>query len=116
MLLSPQPRTAARTLEDRRLNFRARGERCGAGGCNRLTGPGVEVSTCQIAATHNVLRPRRDMPDQPFAYTLTHEERGWTWRVYDEDGETVAAGAHASQSDAQAAVEQTIRLVAGLNA
>ncbi len=56
------------------------------------------------------------MPDQPFAYTLTHEERGWTWRVYDEDGQTVAAGAHASQSDAQAAVEATIRHAAGLNA
>lgn len=56
------------------------------------------------------------MPEQPFAYSLSHEERGWTWRVYDEDGETVAAGAHASQSDAQAAVEATIRQVAGLTA
>jgi len=56
------------------------------------------------------------MPDQPFAYCLNHEERGWTWRVYDQDGETVAAGAHASQSDAQAAVEATIREAARLTA
>ena len=56
------------------------------------------------------------MPEQPFAYSLSHEERGWTWRVYDEDGETVAAGADASQSDAQAAVEATIRQAAGLPA
>ena len=49
------------------------------------------------------------MPEQPFAYSLSHEERGWTWRVYDQDGETVAMGAQASQSDAQAAVEATIR-------
>lgn len=49
------------------------------------------------------------MPDQPFAYSLTHVESGWSWRVYDEDGETVATGAGFSQSDAQAAVEDSIR-------
>lgn len=54
------------------------------------------------------------MPDQPFAYSLTHEVQGWTWQVYDAEGETVAAGAHASQSDAQAAVEATIRQAAAL--
>jgi len=54
------------------------------------------------------------MPDQPFAYSLTHEAQGWSWQVYDAEGETVATGADASQSDAQAAVEATIREAAGL--
>lgn len=54
------------------------------------------------------------MNELPFAYSISHEERGWTWRVMDADGETVAAGARASQSDAQAAVEDTIRQVATL--
>ncbi|MBP6545282.1 MAG: hypothetical protein KA220_01085 [Phenylobacterium sp.] len=51
------------------------------------------------------------MTDQPFAYSLAHAERGWSWSVYDEDGETVATGLDLSQSDAQAAVEATIRRV-----
>lgn len=52
------------------------------------------------------------MPDTPFAYSLSHVESGWTWRIYDEDGETVASGQTLSQSGAQAAVEDTIRQVA----
>lgn len=52
------------------------------------------------------------MTDQPFAYSLAHAERGWSWSVYDEDGETVATGLDLSQSDAQAAVEDTIRRAA----
>lgn len=52
------------------------------------------------------------MTDQPFAYSLTHAESGWTWRVYDEDGEMVGAGADLCQSDAQASVEDLIRKVA----
>lgn len=52
------------------------------------------------------------MSELPFAYSLSHEERGWTWQVFDVDGETVAAGAQTSQSDAQAAIEDTIRRVA----
>lgn len=52
------------------------------------------------------------MSELPFAYSLSHEEHGWTWRVFDEDGETVAAGAQLSQSDAQVAVEDTIRRAA----
>jgi hypothetical protein len=49
------------------------------------------------------------MSELPFAYSLSHEELGWTWQVLDADGETVATGAQLSQSDAQAAVEDTIR-------
>ncbi|WP_421934053.1 hypothetical protein [Phenylobacterium sp.] len=52
------------------------------------------------------------MTDQPYAYSLAHAERGWSWSVYDEDGETVATGLDLSQSDAQAAVEDTIRRAA----
>lgn len=52
------------------------------------------------------------MSEQPYAYSLTHAESGWTWCVYDEDGETVAAGSVYSQSDAQAAIEDSIRLAA----
>ena len=52
------------------------------------------------------------MSELPFAYSLTHEERGWSWRVFDEEGETVAAGAQPSQSDARQAVEDIIRRAA----
>lgn len=50
------------------------------------------------------------MPEAPsFAYSLSQVENGWRWRVYDEDGETVAGGADASRAAAQAAVELTLR-------
>ncbi|HQT52452.1 MAG: hypothetical protein Q8N10_04220 [Phenylobacterium sp.] len=52
------------------------------------------------------------MTDQPFAYSLAHAELGWSWSVYDLDGETVATGLDRSQSGAQAAVEDTIRRAA----
>lgn len=45
-----------------------------------------------------------------FAYSLSQREDGWSWSVYDEDGETVAAGADASRSAAQAAVERMLSL------
>lgn len=48
------------------------------------------------------------MLDAPFAYSLSHVESGWSWRVMDEEGVTVAQGRDASQSAAQAAVEATI--------
>ena len=49
------------------------------------------------------------MTDLPFAYSLAHAECGWAWRIFDEDGETVAQGLDLSQSDAQASVESAIR-------
>ena len=67
---------------------------------------GLDLSYCCNAQSEAV------MSELPFAYSLSHEERGWTWRVFDEDGETVATGAQFSQSDAQAAVEDTIRRAA----
>lgn len=44
-----------------------------------------------------------------FAYSLSQFETGWRWRVYDEDGMTVAGGADPSRDAAQAAVELTLR-------
>lgn len=50
------------------------------------------------------------MTDSPFAYSLAHAESGWAWRIFDEDGETVAQGLDLSQSAAQASVETAIRI------
>lgn len=47
--------------------------------------------------------------DSSFAYSLSQSEEGWLWSVYDEDGVTVANGAHASRDAAQAAVNLTLR-------
>jgi hypothetical protein len=50
------------------------------------------------------------MPEpRSFAYSLSQAEDGWKWSVYDEDGITVAGGAHPSRDDAQAAVERTLQ-------
>jgi hypothetical protein len=44
-----------------------------------------------------------------FAYSLSQREDGWAWCVYDEDGVTVADGAHANRAAAQAAVDRMLR-------
>jgi hypothetical protein len=45
------------------------------------------------------------MLDAPlFAYSLSQMEDGWRWRVYDQDGVTVADGADPSRAAAEAAV------------
>jgi hypothetical protein len=49
------------------------------------------------------------MAYQALAYSLSQVEEGWRWCVYDEDGVTVADGAHPSRDAAQAAVESTLR-------
>jgi len=46
--------------------------------------------------------------DSPFAYSLSQEEEGWRWSVYDVDGVTVADGAHASRDLAEAAVASAL--------
>ncbi|MBJ7409146.1 MAG: hypothetical protein JHD15_02105 [Phenylobacterium sp.] len=43
------------------------------------------------------------------AYSLSHDADVWRWSVYDEDGVTVADGAHDTQAAAQAAVDNTLR-------
>jgi hypothetical protein len=50
------------------------------------------------------------MKDAPsFAYSLSQCEEGWRWRVYDEEGVTVAGGADPCRAAAQAAVDITLR-------
>lgn len=44
-----------------------------------------------------------------FAFSLSQDEEGWRWCVYDEDGATVADGAHPSQAAARAAVERLLQ-------
>jgi hypothetical protein len=51
------------------------------------------------------------LESRSFAYSLSHDEDVWRWSVYDEDGVTVAHGAHATQAAAQAAVDQLLRRV-----
>lgn len=49
------------------------------------------------------------MPElSSLAYSLSQNEEGWRWSVYDEDGVTVGDGAHPDQAQAQAAVERLI--------
>lgn len=43
------------------------------------------------------------------AYSLSQDDDVWRWSVYDEDGVTVADGAHATQAAAQAAVNITLQ-------
>jgi len=50
------------------------------------------------------------MPENSsFAYSLSQIEEGWRWSVYDEDGVTIADGAHKSRDAAEAAVASTLR-------
>ena len=51
------------------------------------------------------------LESRSFAYSLSHDEDVWRWSVYDEEGVTVADGAHPTQAAAQAAVEQLLRRV-----
>jgi hypothetical protein len=44
-----------------------------------------------------------------FAYSLSQVEEGWRWRVFDEDGVTVADGAHRSRDAAEAAVASMLK-------
>ena len=50
-----------------------------------------------------------------FAYSLSQRDDGWAWCVYDEDGITVADGAHANRAAAQAAVERLLRNASSLS-
>jgi hypothetical protein len=49
------------------------------------------------------------MMEQALAYSLSQVEEGWRWSVYDQDGVTVADGAHPSREAAEAAVVLTLR-------
>jgi hypothetical protein len=45
---------------------------------------------------------------QQLAYSLSQAEAGWTWHVYDENGDTVASGADSDRQAAQDAVNATL--------
>lgn len=45
------------------------------------------------------------MEQSLFAYALREQERGWSWRIYDRDGEIVAAGEALSKSLAEGEVK-----------
>ncbi|HEX2814991.1 MAG TPA: hypothetical protein VHN39_01255 [Phenylobacterium sp.] len=49
------------------------------------------------------------MSERALAYSLSQVEDGWRWSVYDEQGVTVADGAHDSRDAAEAAVASTLR-------
>jgi len=44
-----------------------------------------------------------------FAYSLSQMEDGWRWRVFDQDGVTVAGGADPCRAAAEAAVASLLR-------
>jgi hypothetical protein len=46
-----------------------------------------------------------------FAYSLSQDEEGWRWSIYDQDGVTVAGGADPCRTAAQAAVDLALRRV-----
>lgn len=50
---------------------------------------------------------------QSLAYSLSQDDHGWRWCVYDEDGVTVANGENGSRDAAKAAVELTMRRARG---
>lgn len=46
-----------------------------------------------------------------YAYSLSQDELGWRWRLYDEDGEVVGAGRRATQAAAEAEIKRAISAV-----
>ena len=44
------------------------------------------------------------MGDMMLAYAIDPAEAGWRWRVFDVEGEVIAAGVATSQPEAEAAV------------
>ncbi|MFN3573942.1 MAG: hypothetical protein ACK4TR_10475 [Phenylobacterium sp.] len=54
------------------------------------------------------------MTEPLLAYSMSHDEKGWAWNVYDEAGEIVASGLDACQETAKAAVDRVMRHAAWL--
>lgn len=46
------------------------------------------------------------MDSSLFAYSLSQAEEGWAWRLYDENGDIVAAGSSVTRADAEQSVSQ----------
>ena len=52
------------------------------------------------------------MPEpQSYAYSLSQIEDGWSWNIYDVDGEVVARGADACRDAAQRAIDALLKTV-----
>ena len=51
------------------------------------------------------------MTNNSYAYSLTHDEPGWTWRIYDEGGEIVDSGRRRTQRAAELAATKAINAV-----
>lgn len=48
------------------------------------------------------------MPEPSLAYSLSQIDEGWRWRIYDEDGITIADGADTSRDAAEAALARVL--------
>jgi len=51
------------------------------------------------------------MTNNSYAYSLTHDAPGWTWRIFDEAGEIVDFGRRRTQRAAEAAATKAINAV-----
>ena len=51
------------------------------------------------------------MTNNSYAYSLIHDEPGWTWRIYDEAGEIVDSGRRRTQRAAELAATKAINAV-----
>lgn len=51
------------------------------------------------------------MVNRDYAFSLAHDERGWTWRVFDAAGAIVGAGRRTTQQAAQSAAIRRINTV-----
>ena len=51
------------------------------------------------------------MTNNSYAYSLNHDEPGWTWRIYDEAGEIVDSGRRKTQRSAELAATKAINAV-----
>lgn len=51
------------------------------------------------------------MTNNSYAYSLNHDETGWMWKVYDEEGEIVESGRRRTQRAAESAATKAIDAV-----
>jgi hypothetical protein len=51
------------------------------------------------------------MTNNSYAYSLNHDESGWTWKIYDEGGEIVDSGRRRTQRAAELAATRAINTV-----
>jgi hypothetical protein len=59
------------------------------------------VSAPHIMRSVGAPSPEALMEESPFAYSLCQADDGWTWRLWDETGDVIAAGDAPDQLSAQ---------------